>query len=74
LHFAHFWVIAEQGVVNPYQHFGTTYRCHRQVYKIGPTGCSETSVRNYHSSLRNYSEERNSQYSYYLSNDYSLWP
>ena len=53
LHFAHFWLIRQQGVVNAYQHFGTTYRCHRQGYKIGSTGYPETSVRNYHSSLRN---------------------
>jgi len=74
LHFAHFWVITQQGVVNSYQHFGTTYRCHRQGYKIEPTGFPETSVRNYYSSLLNNSEEPNSQFSYYLSNAYSLWP
>ena len=28
--------------------------------KIGPTGCPETSVRNYHYSLRNNPEERSS--------------
>ena len=30
LHFAHFWVITQQGVVFAYQRFGTTSRFHRQ--------------------------------------------
>jgi len=40
--------------------FGTTFRPHLQG-RIGPIGYRETSVRNYHSSLRSIPEERGSQ-------------
>ena len=41
--------------------FGTNYRSHPQCSRMGPTSCPETSVRNYHLSLRNNPEERSSQ-------------
>jgi hypothetical protein len=52
-----------------YRRFGTTYRSHPQEWfkilepclKMGSIDCSETSVRNYHYSLRNNPEERSSQ-------------
>ena len=50
-------------VVISYRRFGTSYRFHLQGSKIlnmVPTGCPETSVRNYHYSLRNNPEERSS--------------
>jgi len=45
---------------------GGTYLYHFQEYGdldplVGPVGCPETSVRNYHYSLRNDPEERRSQ-------------
>jgi len=46
-----FLVTTQQGVVIPYKRFGTTL-------KMGPTGCHETSVWNYHYSLGNNPEER----------------
>jgi len=48
------WVITQTVVVLCYRRFGTTYRSH--LLGIGP----ETSVRNYHHSLRNNPEERSS--------------
>jgi hypothetical protein len=44
-------------VVVLYRRFGTTYRSHiqgliRDSFKMGPIGCPETSVQNYHSTLR----------------------
>ena len=60
-----FWVIMHRVMVISYRRFGTTYRSHRQASRInpwplktGPIGCPETSVRNYHFSLRNDAEER----------------
>ena len=52
-------------VVTPYRRFGTTYRSHIQgsrgldswPVKMGPIGCHETSVRKYHSILRNIPED-----------------
>jgi len=67
-----FWVITQRIVAIPYRRFGTTYRSHLQgqeiqlffliswPMKIGGTGCPETSVRNYHYTLRNNPEERRS--------------
>jgi hypothetical protein len=61
-----FWVITQRGVVICYPIFGTTYRPHLQgsgikkkkdLQKMGPIGCPETSVRNYHYPLRNNPEE-----------------
>ena len=49
-----FWVITRPVVAIPYRGFGTTYRSHLQSFnhfKVGPTGCPETSARNYHYSL-----------------------
>jgi len=49
-------------VVTPYRRFGKTYRSHKcqefLYLKIGPIGCTETSARNYHYTLRNRPEER----------------
>jgi len=59
-----FWVITRRVVVISYLRFGTTYRSHPQVIKSGgwdPIGCPETSVRSYHYSPRNNSDEQGSQ-------------
>jgi hypothetical protein len=45
-------------VVISYPSFGTNFRYHLQGW---PTGCAETSARNYHNSLGNNPEERSSQ-------------
>ena len=50
-----FWVITQRVIVISYRRFDTTYRSHLQ-----PTRCPEMSVRNYHYSLCNSPEERNS--------------
>jgi len=57
-----FRVIAQRVMVIPYRHFGTTYRYRLQGSSSSPLkmGCPETSVRNYHHSLRNSSHEGNS--------------
>jgi len=52
-----FWVIMQPVVAIPYRRFGRTYRS----FIDGPIGCAETSVRNYHYSLRNHAEKRSSQ-------------
>ena len=58
LRIAFFWAITQRVVVISYRRFGTTYRYHFQCpSKVGPIGCSETSVTNYHYSLRNNPEE-----------------
>jgi len=54
---ARFWVITQRVVVISYRHFGTTYTSNRPL-KMGPIGCPEASVRNYHYSLRNNPEAR----------------
>jgi hypothetical protein len=51
-----------------YRRFGTTYRSHLEEFKnpvpfalkLGPIGCPQTPVRNYHYSPRNNPEERKS--------------
>jgi len=59
-----FWVIRQRVVVIYYRNCGTAYSSHLQCWKsplkMGPIGCPETSVRNYHYSLRNNTEERSS--------------
>jgi hypothetical protein len=52
-------------VVIPYRRFGTMYQSHLQgsrnptrPLKMGPIRCPETSVKDYHSTLRNNKEER----------------
>jgi len=65
-----FWAIRQGTVVIPYRRFGTTYRSHllgsRDLVldawplKMGTIVCPETSVRNYHCSLRNSPEDSNS--------------
>jgi len=58
-----FWDFSQRRVVIPYQRFGTTYRFYLQTSRCvspsedGPIGCTEMSVRNYHSKLRNIPEE-----------------
>ena len=52
-----FWTITQLTVVIPYRRFGTTYRSQLQ-----PKGCPETSVRNYHYSLRNSPKEHGSYF------------
>jgi hypothetical protein len=54
-----FWVVTQEVVVIPYQRFGTTYQSHLKGLKDG-IGCPETSVRNYHYSLHNNPDKRNS--------------
>jgi hypothetical protein len=59
-----FWDITQRWVVVLYQRFGTTCRVHRrgstEPVIMGPIGCPETSVQNYHSTLCNIPEERRS--------------
>ena len=51
-----FWDITQRTVVILYRRFGTSYRSNLEgpryplswALKMGPIGCSETSVRNYH--------------------------
>lgn len=49
-----FWEITQRRVVITYRRFGATL-------KMEPISCPETSVRNYHSALRNILEKRRSQ-------------
>jgi hypothetical protein len=53
------WDITHRVVLIAYGQFGTTYRSIGPL-KMGPIGCPETSVRNYHYSLRNSLEESSS--------------
>ena len=64
-----FWVITQRVVVISYRRFETNYLSHLQESRIffwidpcmwDPIGCPETSVTNYHYSLRNNPEERSS--------------
>jgi len=54
---AFFWGTVQRVVLIPYRRFGTTYRSHIR---------SETSVRNYHYSLRNTPEEGRSRHMIYF--------
>ena len=65
------WTITQRVVVIYWRRFGTTYWSQLQgsiirsvldswPLQTGPTGCPQTSVWNYHYSLRNKPEERNS--------------
>jgi hypothetical protein len=62
-----FWGITQRRVVILYRRFGTTYRSNLEgswtsgPYKMGQIRCPETSVKDYHSTLRYTSEERTSQ-------------
>ena len=66
--YAVFWGIMLRRVVIVYRRFGTTYRSHIQgstswtswPLKMGPIRRPETSVKDYHSTLRNIPEERRS--------------
>jgi hypothetical protein len=69
LSIAPFWIIKQRVVVIRYRRFGTTCRSLLRGSKVqkwfwildskmGPIGCPETSVKNYHYSLCNNSEER----------------
>jgi hypothetical protein len=69
--------ITQDIVVLLYRLFGTTYRSHLQGFlffldsiplKMEPIVCPDTSVHNYHYTLRHFPEERRSQ----LINDESL--
>ena len=53
-----FWTATQRVVVITYRRFGTKYRSHFQGSR--PIGCPETSVMNYHLSLRNVPEARSS--------------
>jgi hypothetical protein len=62
MRFAHFWDTKQRWVVVLYRRFGTIYRCHLQgsrsarifwPLKMRPICCPETSIQNYHSTLRN---------------------
>ena len=53
-----FWLCTTRMVVISYRRFSTNCR---STLRMGLTGCTETSVRNYHYSLRNDPEERSSQ-------------
>ena len=57
-----FWVITQRIVVICYRCFGTIYQSHiRWSNILTAEGCPETSVRNYHCSLRKNPEEPSSQ-------------
>ena len=61
-----FWVTTQPVVVISYRRFGTICRTYPQglisrTLRMGPIDCPETTVRNYHYSLRNNPEERSSQ-------------
>jgi hypothetical protein len=72
--YALFWDVTQHWAV--VRRFGTTYRSHLQgstgpsrkvtrtswLLKMGPISCPETSVKDYHSTLRTISEERRSQH------------
>jgi hypothetical protein len=64
---AFFWDVTQRRVVILYRRFGTTYRSHLQrsrsqrIRRIKrPIHCPETSVKDYHSALRNILEESGS--------------
>jgi len=59
---AMFWVITQWVVLILCRSVGRTYRPHLQGHplKVGPIGCTQTSARNYHHSLRNIPEEYSS--------------
>jgi len=53
-----FWALKQGEVAISYRSFGSTYRSlDSWSLKNGPICCTQTSVRNYHYSLRNSSEE-----------------
>ena len=53
-----FWSTTKCKVVIPYRRFGTTYRLDFSTPEFEPICCPESSVRNYHRTLRNIPEER----------------
>jgi hypothetical protein len=58
-----FWAIVQRVAALPYRRCWTTYRPHAVPswpLKMGPIGCTEMSLRNYHYSLRKSPEERSS--------------
>jgi hypothetical protein len=59
-----FWVFTQRLAVISYRRFGITYQSLLQGIleppEMEPTGCPETSVRNYRHTLRNNPEERSS--------------
>ena len=63
-----FWAIMQREVVIPYRRFGTIYMSYiqgsvpflRVTFEMGPIAFPETSVRNYHYSLRNSPARRSS--------------
>jgi hypothetical protein len=62
------WVITQRVVVLPYRRFGTNFRHHLQFFlllnPLDGKRCTETSVRNWHYSLRHKPEERGSHLLY----------
>jgi hypothetical protein len=56
---AFFWVITQREVVNSYRRFETIFGPILTL-EDGTVNCPETSVRNYHYTLRNNLEERSS--------------
>jgi len=74
---AFFWNFTQSRLSAPYRGFGTSHRSHLHAswnptrkpffldslpVKMGLIGCPETSVRNYHYTLRNIQEERRSNF------------
>jgi hypothetical protein len=55
-----FWNVMQRGFVIFYRSLVTTYEFDSWPVKMGPIGCSETSVRIYHYSLRNNPQEPSS--------------
>jgi hypothetical protein len=74
MRYALLWDTTQRWVVVLCRRFGTTYRSYLQgsrsswtswPLKIVPIGCSETSIQNYHSTLRNIPEGRRARYVYH---------
>jgi hypothetical protein len=58
---ASLWAITQWAEVIPYRQFGTTHWVPSWPENMGPMGCPDRSVRNYHCLLRDSPEERSHQ-------------
>ena len=54
------WVLRQRGTAASYPLLGPTHQSRLQRSKMGPTGCRETSVMSYRSTLRRNPKERRS--------------
>ena len=55
-----FWYVTQRRLLASYRFFGTTFRSHLQGWSSQSIVCTETSVTNYQSMLRNIPEEQSS--------------